>query len=62
VKKWFQDPVNKKALLSYDGLQVWDANNKMLDARMEFDVAYRTLILVVDDPAAMYPVTIGSPE
>ncbi len=58
------DKKSGKTLLSYDGLKVWDANNKILNASME--LSGDELIIKVDDENASYPVTIDplthSPE
>ncbi|MDR3712992.1 MAG: FG-GAP-like repeat-containing protein [Puia sp.] len=52
----FQDRQGK-ALLRYDGLKVWDADHKMLDAHMELRDR-NELAIVVNDRYARYPVTI----
>ncbi len=46
-----------KTILEYDGLKVWDANGKILDAHMELS-GDRDLLLIVNDEQATYPVTI----
>ncbi|MEI9808838.1 MAG: hypothetical protein WDO16_13785 [Bacteroidota bacterium] len=44
--------------LSYEDLNVWDADKKTLDARMELDKEKNILSLIVDDKNAVYPITI----
>ncbi len=51
------DKQNKKNVLKYDDLKVWDANHHLLPASMELRND-NELVLVVDDADAVYPVTI----
>lgn len=46
-----------KVYIKYDGLKVWDANNKILDAAMLLS-ENNELIIKVADANAVYPVTI----
>ena len=46
-----------RAVLSYAGLMVWDAEGRILPSRFEEDEG-ATVRLVVDDRRAVYPVTI----
>lgn len=46
-----------KIYIQYDGLKVWDANNKLLHASMEL-AENDELVIRVDDRNAVYPVTI----
>lgn len=46
-----------KVYIKYDGLKVWDANNKILDASMQLS-KNNELIITVADANAVYPVTI----
>jgi len=51
------DKKNGKSILKYDDLKVWDANHKQLNASMEV-IDNNKVALVVDDAAAVYPVTV----
>lgn len=57
---------NETIRLNYDDLNVWDANNKTLDAHMELSQNGNNFSIVVDDRNAVYPITIDplntSPE
>lgn len=58
---------NSEAIrLNYDDLNVWDANNKTLNAHMELSQNGNNFSIVVDDKNAVYPITIDplntSPE
>lgn len=61
----FYDRKNSLTLLSYDGLKVWDANHKLLNANMRLD-ANNNLQIIVEDKDAKYPITVDplthSPE
>jgi hypothetical protein len=48
----------RKAVLHYDQLKVWDKNNRQLEAIMELQDSGRTLVLKVNDENAVYPVTV----
>lgn len=45
-----------KIYIQYDGLKVWDANHKLLNASMKLNKD--ELLITVDDQHAVYPVTI----
>ncbi len=47
-----------KVALTYEDLQVWDANRQVLPARMKLDKNSKELSIEVDDRNATYPVTI----
>ncbi len=46
-----------KIYIKYDGLKVWDANNKLLDASMSLS-KNNELVIKVADANAAYPITI----
>ncbi len=46
-----------KTYIKYDGLKVWDANNKLLDASMSLS-KNNELTISVNDKDAVYPITI----
>jgi hypothetical protein len=48
----------KKTKLNYDELKVWDRNHQLLDAHMKLMKDGKTLLIVVNDETAVYPVTI----
>ncbi|HEV7782338.1 MAG TPA: hypothetical protein VGO58_13785, partial [Chitinophagaceae bacterium] len=48
----------KKVQLHYDDLKVWDNNHQPLDAHMELNNDGKTLVLVVNDENATYPITV----
>ncbi|MGC4102076.1 hypothetical protein [Ferruginibacter sp.] len=52
-----KDAVTGKTVLKYDDLKVWDARNTPLNSSMELSADNR-LQIVVDDAAAVYPVTV----
>lgn len=53
-----QTKTNSVLKLTYEDLKVWDANQKMLPAKMELDRKSGMLSIVVDDSQAAYPITI----
>jgi len=51
------DKTTGKKILEYDDLKVWDANKKMLKARMEMGKDHY-LLITVEDAEAVYPLTV----
>ncbi len=49
---------SKDVKLVYDDLKVWDADHKILPAKMELNEITNTVTISVDDNNAVYPVTI----
>lgn len=47
-----------KIIFSYEGLKVWDANHRIIDAWMELNKSKDELSIVVNDTEAVYPLTV----
>lgn len=49
---------DKKNVLIYSGLKVWDASGAMIDARMELNRDKKSLLLIAQVENAVFPLTI----